>query len=101
MHGAKGTARGISKGLNYKIAGKTGTVQVIKIKQEEKYDAGATAKRNRDHALFVAFAPRENPKIAVAIVIENAGSGSSQAAPVARKIMDAYMNFYPEALGGL
>ncbi|MGY8816481.1 MAG: penicillin-binding transpeptidase domain-containing protein, partial [Pseudomonadales bacterium] len=101
VHGAKGTARGISKGLNYKIAGKTGTVQVIKIKQEEKYDAGATAKRNRDHALFVAFAPRENPKIAVAIVIENAGSGSSQAAPVARKIMDAYMNFYPEALGGL
>jgi len=100
VHGAKGTARGISKGLNYKIAGKTGTVQVINIKQEEKYDAGATAKRNRDHALFVAFAPRENPKIAVAIVIENAGSGSSQAAPVARKIMDAYMNFYPEALGG-
>ncbi|MFT7266764.1 MAG: penicillin-binding protein 2 [Porticoccus sp.] len=100
VHGPKGTARGISKGLSYNIAGKTGTVQVINIKQEEKYDAESTAKRNRDHALFIAFAPRVNPKIAVAIVIENAGSGSSQAAPVARKIMDAYMNFYPETSGG-
>ena len=99
VHGSKGTARGISKGLNYSIAGKTGTVQVINIKQEEKYDAEATAKRNRDHALFIAFAPRVNPKIAVAIVIENAGSGSSQAAPVARKIIDAYMDFYPEVSG--
>ncbi len=99
VHGSKGTARDISKGLNYSIAGKTGTVQVINIKQEEKYDAEATAKRNRDHALFIAFAPRVNPKIAVAIVIENAGSGSSQAAPVARKIIDAYMDFYPEVSG--
>ena len=99
VHDPKGTARGISNGLDYNIAGKTGTAQVINIKQEEKYDAAATAKRNRDHALFIAFAPTVNPKIAVAIVIENAGSGSSQAAPVARKIMDAYMNFYPETSG--
>jgi penicillin-binding protein 2 len=96
VHSSKGTARGISRGLNYHIAGKTGTVQVVGIKQKERYNAATTPKHHRDHAFFSAFAPKENPKIAIIVVIENGGSGSSQAAPVAREIIDAYMNFYPE-----
>jgi len=99
VHNIRGTAKGINKGLNYHIAGKTGTAQVIGIKQDEEYDAELVAKRNRDHALFIAFAPVEDPKIAVAVIVENGEHGSSTAAPVARKIIDAYMNYYPEALG--
>lgn len=99
VHNIRGTAKGINKGLNYHIAGKTGTAQVIGIKQDEEYDAELVAKRNRDHALFIAFAPVEDPKIAVAVIVENGEHGSSTAAPVARKIIDAYMNYYPGALG--
>lgn len=98
VHGLRGTAKGINKGLNYHIAGKTGTAQVVGIKQDEEYDAEKVAKRNRDHALFIAFAPVENPRIAVSVLVENGEHGSSTAAPVARKLIDAYMAYYPDAL---
>ena len=98
VHGLRGTAKGINKGLNYHIAGKTGTAQVIGIKQDEEYDAEKVAKPNRDHALFIAFAPVENPRIAVSVLVENGEHGSSTAAPVARKLIDAYMAYYPGAL---
>tara|TARA_R110002095_G_scaffold124984_2_gene108491 strand:- start:1366 stop:1695 length:330 start_codon:yes stop_codon:yes gene_type:complete len=99
VHYRRGTAHKISQGLSYHIAGKTGTAQVVGIKQDEEYDAEMVAKRNRDHALFIAFAPVENPKIAISVIVENGEHGSSIAAPVARKFIDAYMSYYPEALG--
>lgn len=101
VHNIRGTAQKINRGLNYHIAGKTGTAQVVGIKQDEEYDAELVAKRNRDHALFIAFAPVENPKIAVSVIVENGEHGSSAAAPVARQIIDAYMKYYPEALADL
>jgi penicillin-binding protein 2 len=91
VHSARGTARGIGKDSPYTIAGKTGTAQVFGLKQEEKYDAETIAEKLRDHALFIAFAPVDEPKIAVAIIVENGGSGGSVAAPIARTIMDAYL----------
>ena len=91
VHGARGTARGIGKDSPYMIAGKTGTAQVFGLKQEEKYDAEAIAEKLRDHALFIAFAPIDDPKIAVAVIVENGGGGGSVAAPIARTIMDAYL----------
>lgn len=91
VHSIKGTARGISKDLNgFDIAGKTGTAQVLGIKQDEEYDAEKIAEWHRDHALFVGFAPVQNPKIAIAVLVENGGGGGSTAAPVARKVLDAY-----------
>jgi penicillin-binding protein 2 len=91
VHGARGTARSIGKDSPYKIAGKTGTAQVFGLKEEEKYDAEAIAEKLRDHALFIAFAPIDDPKIAVAVIVENGGGGGSVAAPIARIIMDAYL----------
>ena len=91
VHGARGTARGIGKDSPYMIAGKTGTAQVFGLKQEEKYDAEAIAEKLRDHALFIAFAPIDDPKIAVAVIVENGGGGGSVAAPIARTILDAYL----------
>ncbi|MFT5133795.1 MAG: penicillin-binding protein 2 [Gammaproteobacteria bacterium] len=91
MHGQRGTARRVGQGSAYKMAGKTGTAQVISIAQEEEYVAGDIAEELRDHALFIAFAPVEDPKIAVAIVVENGGSGSSGAAPIARILFDHYL----------
>ncbi|WP_461481811.1 penicillin-binding protein 2 [Porticoccus sp.] len=96
VHGLRGTAKVINRGLNYHIAGKTGTAQVIGIKQDENYDAATVAMRNRDHALFIAFAPVEQPRIAVSVIVENGEHGSSTAAPLARKLIDAYMEYYPE-----
>lgn len=91
VHSAKGTARGISKDLpGYDLAGKTGTAQVLGIKQDEEYDAEKIAEWHRDHALFVGFAPVNNPKIAIAVLVENGGGGGSMAAPVARLVLDAY-----------
>ena len=83
-----GTARGIARGLNYRIAGKSGTAQVIGIAQGEEYDEEAILERQRDHALFVGFAPADNPQVAVAVIVENAGGGSTHAAPIARKVFD-------------
>ncbi|MDH3985772.1 MAG: penicillin-binding protein 2 [Gammaproteobacteria bacterium] len=91
VHGARGTARSIGKDSPYMIAGKTGTAQVFGLKEEEKYDADAIAEKLRDHALFIAFAPLDDPKIAVAVIVENGGGGGSVAAPIARTIMDAYL----------
>lgn len=92
VHSATGTARGIKEGLTYDIAGKTGTAQVVGIKQDESYDASKLSDWHKDHALFVGFAPVDKPKIAVAVLVENGGGGGSTAAPVARIVMDAYFN---------
>ncbi len=91
VHGARGTAKGISKDLAYTMAGKTGTAQVFQIKQDEKYKESEVDEKMRDHAWFIAFAPAENPKIAVCVLVENGGHGGSAAAPIARKLLDAYL----------
>ncbi|SIS45272.1 penicillin-binding protein 2 [Neptunomonas antarctica] len=91
VHGERGTARRIGKDAAYKIAGKSGTAQVIGIKQDERYDADKLDKRFHDHALFLAFAPADKPRIALAVIVENGGGGSSVAAPLARQVMDAYL----------
>jgi penicillin-binding protein 2 len=86
-----GTATQAARGAAYSIAGKTGTAQVFSVGQTEKYNEKDVAERLRDHALFVAFAPAESPKLAVAVLVENGGFGSSAAAPIARAIFDAYL----------
>ena len=91
LHGERGTARGAARGLNYRIAGKTGTVQVVGIAQEEEYEEEEIDERLRDHALFVGLAPADSPSIVLALVIENGGSGGTTAAPVARQIFDYWM----------
>ena len=80
------------KGAKYDASGKTGSAQVARIKQDEKYDAKATTENKRDNAMFIAFAPFNNPEIVVAVAIENVekGGGATNAAPVARQIMDQY-----------
>lgn len=88
VHSNRGTAYRIGYNAPYKIAGKTGTAQVKSIAQDEEYDAATTPEHLRDHALFIAFAPVNNPQVAVAVVVENGGHGSSAAAPIARKVMD-------------
>ncbi len=91
VHGRRGTARRMGRNLGYKMAGKSGTAQVIGIAQGKRYKASEIAERFRDHALFVAFAPFSKPQIAVSVVIENAGGGSRFAAPVARQVIDYYL----------
>jgi penicillin-binding protein 2 len=86
-----GTAAVASYGATYRIAGKTGTAQVIAIKQGEKYDAKKVSEYNRDHAWFIAFAPADKPRIAMAVLVENGGHGGTTAAPIARKVMDYYL----------
>ncbi len=92
----EGTSAAAFRGATYTSGGKTGTAQVVQIKQNEKYVASRTDERFRDHALFTAFAPAEEPKIALAMVLENAGFGSQNAAPIARRIFDYWLlNQYP------
>lgn len=86
-----GTAAGSAAGAAYTIAGKTGTAQVVGIKQGARYDAGRLAQKHRDHALFIAYAPTESPTIVVAVIVENGGSGSGTAAPIARAVFDYYL----------
>ncbi|MCC7198913.1 MAG: penicillin-binding protein 2 [Gammaproteobacteria bacterium] len=86
-----GTATRAARGAAYTIAGKTGTAQVYSVGQNEKYDEKTVSDRLRDHALFVAFAPAEAPKIAVAVLVENGGHGSDVAAPMARQVFDAWL----------
>lgn len=86
-----GTAVRASAGAPYSIAGKTGTAQVIGMKQGEKYDAEKIAERHRDHAWFMGYAPAEKPRIAVVVLVENGGHGGSIAAPISRKVMDYYL----------
>ncbi len=88
VHGPRGTARASGAGSPWTIAGKTGTSQVIAIAQGEEYDEDLVDERHRPHALFIAFAPAENPRIAVAVLVENGGSGSGAAAPIARTVID-------------
>ncbi|MCQ4287256.1 penicillin-binding protein 2 [Pseudomonas stutzeri] len=91
LHGARGTAKKVGDTASYRIAGKSGTAQVVAIKQGERYDSEKLAERHRDHALFVAFAPVHDPQIAVAVMVENGESGSGVAAPVAKQVMDAWL----------
>ncbi|HWR75595.1 MAG TPA: penicillin-binding protein 2 [Thiobacillus sp.] len=86
-----GTAARSAAGAPYTIAGKTGTAQVVGIKQGARYDASRLSRQYRDHALFIAYAPAENPTIVVAVMVENGGSGSGTAAPVARAVFDYYL----------
>jgi penicillin-binding protein 2 len=90
IYDPKGTARRLNKGLKYTLAGKTGTAQVFGLDPEEKYIAERYAEHLRDHALFVGFAPIKDPEVAISVVVENAGSGSVVAAPIARKVLDEY-----------
>jgi penicillin-binding protein 2 len=83
-----GTGRIAFAGAEYVSAGKTGTAQVIGIKQGEKYDAKKIAERFRDHSLFMAFAPVDEPRVALAVIVENGGFGAQAAAPIARKVFD-------------
>ena len=91
LHNPRGTAKKVGDTAVYRIAGKSGTAQVVGIRQGEKYDSGKLNERHRDHALFVAFAPAENPQIAVAVMVENGESGSGVAAPVVKQVMDAWL----------
>ena len=87
----EGTSRIAFAGVEYTVASKTGTAQVIGIKQNEKYDASRIAERFRDHSLFIAFAPAEQPRIAIALIVENGGFGAQAAAPIARAAFDFYL----------
>lgn len=87
----EGTAARVFGGAGYVSGGKTGTAQVIGIGKNEKYNAAALAEHKRDHALYTAFAPVDNPKIVIALIVENAGFGGTAAAPIARKAMDYFL----------
>ncbi|MEE9345038.1 MAG: penicillin-binding protein 2 [Methylococcales bacterium] len=98
VHGTRGTARKIGNSISYRMAGKTGTAQVFTIKQEEKYDEKILAKELLDHALFIAFAPADAPRIAVAVVVENGGHGGSAAAPIAQQVIDHFLKTVDQPL---
>jgi penicillin-binding protein 2 len=97
MQGPHGTARAVGLGAPYEMAGKSGTAQVVSIAQDEKYDEAELEERQRDHALFISFAPLDDPRIAVALIVENGESGSGVAAPIAKAIMDAYLGYGDDA----
>jgi penicillin-binding protein 2 len=90
VHGRHGTAKNLAQGIRYRMAGKTGTAQVIGIAQNAVYNEEEVAERHRHHGLFIAFAPYEAPAIAVAIIVEN-GGGSSAASPIARQVIDTWL----------
>ncbi|WP_373183529.1 penicillin-binding protein 2 [Halomonas campaniensis] len=91
LTGSEGTARRTGVGLEYRMGGKSGTAQVFSLGQDQKYNAEELAERLRDHALFMAFAPLEEPQIAVSVIVENAGGGSTHAAHLARAMTDAWL----------
>lgn len=96
VNGPEGTGRRAFAGAEYKAAGKSGTAQIVAIKQGQKYNAAALKAEHRDNALFVAYAPFVHPRILVGIILENEGGGSAKAAPLARKIIDKYLlDLYP------
>ena len=97
MQGPKGTARAIGSGAPYQMAGKSGTAQVVSIAQDEEYDEEELEERLRDHALFISFAPFDDPRIVVAVIVENGSSGSGVAAPIAKAIMDEYLGYGDDA----
>ena len=98
MQGERGTARAAGQGASYEMAGKSGTAQVFSLGQDEEYEEEEIAENLRDHALFISFAPIDNPKIAVAVIVENGSSGSRTAAPIARAMMDRYLGINADAL---
>ncbi len=101
VNGPEGTGRRAFFGAKYKAAGKSGTAQVVSIKQGEKYNASKLKLEHRDNALFVAYAPFKKPRILVAVILENEGGGSTKAAPVARSIIDKYLlDLYPNGYMG-
>ena len=87
----EGTGQRAFAGATYAVGGKTGTAQVIALKQNEKYDESKVAERLRDHSLFIAFAPVDSPRIAIAVVVENGGFGARTAAPITRTVLDYFM----------
>jgi penicillin-binding protein 2 len=92
----EGTSAAAVRGAAYTSGGKTGTAQVITIAQGAKYNASQMDERHRDHALYMAYAPAEDPKIAIAMVVENVGFGAANAAPIARRAFDYYLQgLYP------
>ena len=95
VYGKLGTAKRLNNKLQYTLAGKTGTAQVFGLDPEEEYIAENIDEKLRDHALFTGFAPIEDPQVAIAIIVENAGSGSSKAAPLARALLDEYFSKNP------
>lgn len=95
VHGARGTAKSIARGVRYHIAGKTGTAQVFTVGQNQSYKQMKITKAMRDHAWFIAFAPAESPRIAVAVIAEHGGHGGSVAGPIARAVMDEYLRERP------
>ena len=101
VNGPEGTGRRAFFGAKYKAAGKSGTAQVVSIKQGEKYNASKLKVEHRDNALFVAYAPFKKPRILVAVILENEGGGSTKAAPVARSMIDKYLlELYPDGYMG-
>lgn len=92
VHGASGTARKVGLGAAYTMAGKTGTAQVFGLKKNQRYQKYSLPVHLQDHALFIALAPAHEPQIVVAVIAENGGGGSAVAAPIARTVLDAYLN---------
>jgi penicillin-binding protein 2 len=91
-----GTSARVFQGAGYLSGGKTGTAQAVTIGQRERYNAGQLEEHQRDHALYIAFAPAEDPKVALAVIVENAGFGAAAAAPIARRVFDyLLMDHYP------
>ena len=91
IHSAYGTARNISRGLTYRMAGKSGTVQVVSFKTERRVHAHELGAEEQDNAMFIAFAPADKPRVAISMVVERGGGGSSTAAPLVRQITDYYL----------
>jgi len=91
VHSQRGTAKGIAPGLSYHIAGKTGTAQVFSVRQDQNYKSMRIKANLKDHAWFVAFAPAEAPRIAIAVIAENGGHGGSVAAPIAKAVIQQYL----------
>jgi len=98
LQGPRGTARAVGTDASYSMAGKSGTAQVFTVGQDEKYDEEEIAERLRDHALFISFAPLEDPRIAVAVIVENGSSGSRIAAPMAKAMMDQHLGYAADAI---
>ena len=93
LQGPRGTARAVGMGAAYQMAGKSGTAQVVSIAQDAEYEEEDIEERMRDHALFIAFAPLDNPRIAVALIVENGSSGSGVAAPIAKAVIDEHLGY--------
>lgn len=92
VNGPRGTARGVALNAHFRTAGKTGTAQVYQLGTNKEYEESEVASHLRDHALFIAFAPVQAPRIAIAVVLEHGGAGSTHAAPVARATLDAWLD---------